>query len=179
MIPTPPLTVRATAEVTGDGLALAVRGVVVATFEGGTTATVAAGRVVVISGDTTATGVLVDTEVDTNGVVTAETTGAEVTAVPLTTPAVVTFGSADLDSWVDDEGAVDSADVTLATLTMDCAGVGVESVAVTAVETAVVVGLVKVAPPTAVVLTVCMLDVAAVEGALAVTALVDVIVCCT
>ena len=176
VIPTPPLTVRATAEVTGDGLVLVVRGKVVVTFAGEATATVAAGLVVVIRGDTTATGVLVDTEVETNGVATAETTGVAVTVVPLTTPAVVTFGSADLDSWVDDEGAVDWADVTLATLTTDCAGVGAESVAVTAVG----LGLVKVVLSTALALTACMPDVAAVEGALGVTALLqDVIVCCT
>ena len=165
--PTPPLTVRATAEVTGDGL-------VVVTFAGEATATVAAGLVVVISGDTTATGVLVDTDVDTSGVVTAETTGVVVTAVPLTTPTVVTFVTADLDSCVDDEGIVDSAEVTLATLTTDCDGVGVESDAVTAV----VLGLVKVVLSTAVVFTACMLDVGTVEGTLVVTALLDVIVCC-
>ena len=173
--PTPPLTVRATAEVTGDGLALAVTGVVVVTFAGEATATVAAGLVVVISGDTTATGVLVDTDVDTNGVVTAETTGAVVTVVPLTTPTVVTFVTAGLDSCVDDEGAVDWADVTLATLTTDCAGVGVATDAVTAV----VLGLVKVALSIAVVFTACMLDVGTVEGTLGVTALLDVIVCCS
>ena len=173
--PTPPLTVRATAVVTGNGLALTARGVVVVTFAGEATATVAAGLVVVISGDTTATGVLVDTGGDTNGVVTAETTGDVVTAVPLTTPTVVTFVTADLDSCVDDEGAVDSADVTLATLTTDCAGVGVESDAVTVV----VLGLVKVVLSTAVVFTACMLDVGTVEGTLAITALLDVIVCCS
>lgn len=166
---------RATVEVTGDGLALTVRGEVVVTFAGEVTATVAAGLVVVISGDTTATGVLVDTDVDTNGVVTAETTGVAVTAVPLTTPAVVTFGTADLDSCVDDEGAVDSADVTLATLTTDCIGVGVESVAVTAV----VLGLIKVVLSTAVVFTAGTVDVATVEGRLGITALLDVMVCCT
>lgn len=173
--PTPPLTVRATAVVTGDGLALTARGVVVVTFAGEATATVAAGLVVVISGDTTATGVLVDTGGDTNGVVTAETTGDVVTAVPLTTPTVVTFVTADLDSCVDDEGAVDSADVTLATLTTDCAGVGVESDAVTVV----VLGLVKVVLSTAVVFTACMLDVGTVEGTLGIIALLDVIVCCS
>ena len=163
---------RATAEVTGDGLALAIRGVVVVPFAGEATAAVAAGLVlVVISGDTTATGVLVDTDDDTNGVVTAETTGVAVTAVPLTTPAVVTFGTADLDSCVDEEGAVDSADVTLATLTTDCVG----SVAVTAV----VLGLVMVVLSTAVVFTACTFDVATVEGTLGVTALLDVIVCGT
>lgn len=166
---------RATVEATGDGLLLAVRGEVVVTFAGVAPATVAAGLVAVISGDTTATGVLLDTDVDTSGVVTAETTGVAVTAVPLTTPAVVTFGTADLDNCVDDEGAVDSADVTLATLTMDCAGVGVESVA----ATAVVFDLIKVVLSTAVVLTVCMLDVATVEGTLDVTALLDVNVCGT
>lgn len=175
MTPTPPLTVRATEEVTGDSLVLAVRGKVVVTFAGEATATVAAGLVAVISGDTTATGVLVDTDVHTNGVVTAETTGVAVTAVPLTTPAVVTFGTADLDSSVDVEGAVDSADVTLATLTTDCAGVEVDSVAVTAVA----LGLVKVVLSTAVVLTACRLDVATVEGTLGVAALLDVIVCGT
>lgn len=173
--PTPPLTVRATAEVTGDGLALAITGVVVVTFAGEATATVAAGLVVVISGDTTATGVLVDTDVDTNGVVTAETTGVVVTVVPLTTPTVVTFVTAGLDSCVDDEGAVDSADVTLATLTTDCVGVGVESDAVTAV----VLGLIKVVLSTAAVFTACMLDVGKVEGALGGPALLDVIVCCS
>ena len=173
--PTPPLTVRATAEVTGDGLALAVTGVVVVTFAGEATATVAAGLVVVISGDTTATGVLVDTDVDTNGVVTAETTGVVVTVVPLTTPTVVTFVTAGLDSCVDDEGAVDSADVTLATLTTDCVGVGVANDAVTAV----VLGLVKVVLSTAVVFTARTLEVGTVEGTLGVTALLDVIVCCS
>ena len=173
--PTPPLTVRATAEVTGDGLALAVTGVVVVTFAGEATATVAAGLVGVISGDTTATGVLVDTDVDTNGVVTAETTGVVVTVVPLTTPTVVTFVTAGLDSCVDDEGAVDSADVTLATLTTDCVGVGVANDAVTAV----VLGLVKVVLSTAVVFTARTLEVGTVEGTLGVTALLDVIVCCS
>lgn len=164
---------RAT-EVTVDGLVLEVKGEVVVTFAGEAPATVAAGLVADISGDTTATGVLLDTDVDTSGVVTAETTGVAVTAVPLTTPAVVTFGTADLDSCADDEGVVDSADVALATLTMDCAGVGVESVAVTAV----VFGLIKVVL-SAVVLTACMLDVATVEGTLGVTPLLDVTVCGT
>ena len=175
MTPTPPLTVRATEEVTGDGLALEVRGEVVVTFAGGVTATVTAGLVVVISGDTTATGVLVDTDVDTNGVVTAETTGVVVTAVPLTTPTVVTFGTAALESCVDEEGAVDSADVTLATLTTDCVGVGVGSVAVTAVG----LDLIKVVLSTAVVLTAFTVDIATVEGTLGITALLEVMVCCT
>ena len=167
----PPFTVRATAELTGDGLGLAVRGTAVVIFAGETAATVAAGLVVAISGDTTATGVLLDTDADTSGAVTAETTGVPVTAVALTTPAVVTFGTAaDLDSCVDDEGEVDWAAVTLATLTRDCTGVEVEGVAVTVV----VVSLIRVELSTAVVFTACTLDAPTVVVTLGVTALVDV-----
>lgn len=78
--------------------------------------TEAVGRVVVISGDTTATGVLLDTVEDTSGVVTEETTGAVVTA--FTIPAVLAGATADLDICVTDDCIVDSAAVALATLTM-------------------------------------------------------------
>lgn len=123
--------------------------------------TVAAGLVVVISGDTTATGVLLVTDADTRGAATDETAGVPaMTAVPLTTPAVVTLGAADLDTCVNEDG-VDSAAVALAILTVACTGVGVDIVAV---------GLVMAVVPATVVLTDSALVVAVAVDKLGLTA---------
>lgn len=91
---------------------LAVAGDVVVILVGEAAATVAPGLVDDTSGDTTATGVLLDTDVDTRGVDTAETTGVPVTAVALTMPAVdFTNPAVDtlavLDNCVEVDGAVD------------------------------------------------------------------------
>lgn len=92
---------------------LAVAGDVVVILAGEAAATVAPGLVDDTSGDTTATGVLLDTDVDTRGVDTAETTGVPVTAVALTMPAVDDFTNpavdtlAVLDNCVEVDGAVD------------------------------------------------------------------------
>lgn len=156
---TPPLTVHGTAEVTWVGLVVAVIGKLVEIFVVETPVTVAAG-LVVISGDTTATGVPLDTDEDTSGVVRDETgIGAVVTAVPLTTPVVGVPGAADLGICVNEDGVVDSAAVALAMLTAGCTGVGVEVVAVMAC--AVVLGMDVVTAP-----------VAFKDGALAVAAVV-------
>lgn len=91
---------------------LAVAGDVVVILAGEAAATVAAGLVDDTSGDTTATGVLLDTDVDTRGVDTAETTGAPVAVVAFTMPAVdLTIPTVDtlvaLDNCVEAGGAVD------------------------------------------------------------------------
>lgn len=125
LTPTPPFTVRGTAEVTWAGLVVVVTGKLVALE---TPVTVAVGLVVATRGVTTATGVLLDTDADTSGVVTEETRGVRVTAVPWTTPAEEVFGLSDLEICVTEDAVVDSATVALATLTTACTGVGVESV---------------------------------------------------
>lgn len=125
---------------------LAVAGDVVVILAGEAAATVAAGLVDDTSGDTTATGVLLDTDVDTRGVDTAETTGAPVAVVAFTMPAVdLTIPTVDtlaaLDNCVEAGGAVDCADVTLATLTVERTGVGVETVAIAVGAAGLVAGV--------------------------------------
>ena len=146
-IPTPPFTVRGMAVVTWAELVVAVTGKLVEIVAVEAPVTLAAGLVVVINGDTTATGVLLGTEADTSGVAIDETTDELVTA--LTIPAVLTPGAADLDICITEDGIVDSAAVALAMLTTACTGVGAESVAVNVV----VVGLVTEVVSAAVFLT--------------------------
>lgn len=133
--------------------------------------TVAAGRVVVISGDTTATGVLQDTVEDTSGVVTEETTGTVVTA--FTIPAVLACATADLDICVTDDCIVDSAAVALATLTTALGVAGVDSVVV---EDVVV--LLVVVESTVLVLTTGGILAMVVVGKLALATVTDIAVAC-
>ena len=91
---------------------LAVTGDVVVILAGEAAATIAAGLMDDTNGDTTTTGVLLDTDVDTRGVDTAETTGTPVNVVAYTTPAVhltiPTFDTlAALDNYVEAGDAVD------------------------------------------------------------------------
>lgn len=76
-------------------------------FVVGTAATVAAGLVVAIRGDTMATGVVLDTDVETNGVVTDESTGVPLTPAVLPRVVVGTLGAVDLDICAKVDGIVD------------------------------------------------------------------------
>ena len=130
LTPTPPLTVWV-ALVTCDGLVAPVTAaeadeIVIFAGETSFPDVVVTGLVPVISGETTATGVLLEMDVETKGEVSDGTTGIPLTGIPLGALATVLLVAVDKDDCVrEEEGDKENVAATLAAVQTDCADTGV------------------------------------------------------